>query len=53
MLLLQSCAPKQKVSESTPHSFSMLFNETEAAPLRDDWLILKEYKERKNVVFDI
>jgi flagellar motility protein MotE (MotC chaperone) len=25
----------------------MLFNETEAAPLKDDWLILQEYKDRK------
>jgi hypothetical protein len=53
MLVLQSCSQKQEVSESTPLSFSMLCNETKAAPLRDDWLILKEYKERKNVVFDI
>ena len=31
----------------------MLFNETKAAPLQDDWLILKEYKKRKNVILDI
>lgn len=53
LLLLESCSQKEKIIESTTLSFSMLFNETESAPLQDDWLILKEYKDRKNVVFDI
>jgi len=51
--VLQSCSQKQKVQETTPLSFSLLFNEKKTVPLRDDWLILTEYKERKNVVFDI
>ncbi|MBI9096689.1 MAG: extracellular solute-binding protein [Sphaerochaeta sp.] len=53
ILVLQGCSQKQKVLESEPLIFSMLFNETKAAPLKEDWLVLKEYKERKNVMFDI
>jgi putative aldouronate transport system substrate-binding protein len=53
MIILQGCSKKQESSSPTQTSFSMLFNESEATKLNENWLILKEYKERKNVEFDI
>ena len=53
MFLLESSGQQEKVISSEPLTFSMLFNETQAAPLKEDWLVLEEYKKRKNVVFDI
>lgn len=53
MMLMQSCNKEIVNSTSSPITFTMLFNETKIDPLKKDWLILKEYEKRKNVVFDI
>lgn len=52
-IIIQSCTQKSSIIESSPLTFSMLFNETKSDPLNTDWLILNEYKKRKNVSFDI
>jgi putative aldouronate transport system substrate-binding protein len=54
ILVLPSCfEEKETPVKSPPLTFSMLFNETKAAPLQQNWLILQEYKKQKNVEFDI
>ena len=51
-ILLNGCEI-QEVSDNEPPIFSVLYNEREATPLQEDWLILEEYLKRQNVVFDI
>ncbi len=36
-----------------PLTFSILFNETQGNPFSEDWPILEEYLEKKNVILDI
>ena len=50
-LLSTSCGSNEE--EKEPLAFSMLYNESETKPYQEDWLILKEYEQRKNVVFDV
>ena len=45
------CSPTEEPAE--PVVFSVLYNERESAPFQEDWLILEEYKERRNVVLDV
>ena len=36
-----------------PITFSVLYNNVEDTPFREDWLILDEYYNRKNIVLDV
>lgn len=36
-----------------PVVFSVLYNEREATPFQEDWLLLEEYAKRQNVVLDV
>ena len=36
-----------------PLVFSILYNQSETKPFQEDWLILEEYKKRKNVMLDV
>jgi putative aldouronate transport system substrate-binding protein len=45
------CRPTKEPAE--PTVFSVLYNEREATPLQQDWLILEEYQKRHNVVLDV
>ncbi|MCX6029384.1 MAG: extracellular solute-binding protein [Chloroflexi bacterium] len=38
---------------AAPVTFSILYNERAATPLKKDWLILDEYKKRQNVILDV
>ena len=40
-------------TKSKALEFSMLYNERPLTPYKDDWQILTEYKDRKNVTFNI
>lgn len=45
--------PAQPIQPAEPVTFSVLFNNSEIAPFRPDWLILEEYKRRQNVSLDV
>ena len=45
------CKPNEKLKE--PLVFSVLYNQSESKPFQEDWLILEEYKKRKNVLLDV
>jgi len=51
-ILLISCTTKE-MPPSEPVVFSILFNQTEANPFQENWLILEEYKTRQNVSLDV
>ena len=53
MILLMISACTVAPQSDQPVSFSMLYNNNEDVPLQEDWLILQEYMNRKNVVFDV
>lgn len=36
-----------------PIAFSVLYNEKNATPFQEDWLILDEYAKRRDVVLDV
>jgi len=40
-------------TQQAPLTFSLLYNESAAAPFQEDWLVLQEYERRKNVTFDV
>ncbi len=40
-------------SAGKPVVFSVLYNDIEEYPFQKDWLILEEYKNRKNIEFDV
>jgi len=52
VLLLAGCTSSE-ISKKEPVVFSMLYNEREENPFQEDWLVLKEYKKRQNVVLDV
>ena len=52
IILLTGCSPDENKIEE-PLVFSMLYNQQESSPYDENWLILKEYQDRKNVVFDV
>ena len=52
MLTLTGCS-QNKISGQDQMAISVLFNEREEAPFQSDWLILKEYHDRKNVDLDM
>ncbi len=51
LLMISACTAAPQSDQSV--SFSMLYNNNEDTPFQEDWLILQEYLNRKNVVFDI
>lgn len=52
--LLASCASSDQMKkEYEPITFSILYNQDENALFSEDWLVIREYKNRKNVTFDI
>ena len=52
LILLTGCAsPATPTSE--PLVFSVLYNNKESTPFKDDWIILDEYTKRQNVVLDV
>jgi hypothetical protein len=54
MVLLLSIAGCGAPTEpAQPTRFSVLYNQKEAQPFQEDWLILQEYKKRKNVIMDV
>lgn len=51
LLILPACATEP--TQQAPLTFSLLYNENAATPFQEDWLILQEYEQRKNVTFDV
>jgi putative aldouronate transport system substrate-binding protein len=47
-----ACVPAEKPAKK-PLEFTVLYNERDETPFQDNWLILKEYEKRKNVILDI
>jgi putative aldouronate transport system substrate-binding protein len=48
-----SCSKKDQNLTNKPITVSMLFNNDKAFPFNPDWLILNEYKKRKNIQFEV
>jgi len=42
-----------KSPDDTPVTFTVLYNERSDVPFDENWLILEEYRQRKNVVLDV
>jgi len=51
-ILLIGCSTPE-ILKAEPVVFSVLFNQREANPFQEDWLILEEYKKRQNVSLDV
>lgn len=49
LLVCTSCTSEQE----EPLSFSLLYNDREAHPFSEDWLILQEYQKRMGVRFEV
>ncbi len=45
------CSPTEKPAE--PIVLTVLYNEREARPFQEEWLILEEYRKRQNVVLNV
>jgi putative aldouronate transport system substrate-binding protein len=52
IILITGCN-SQPNTTTPPIVFTVLYNEKEETPFQDDWLILEEYKKRKNVILDV
>ena len=50
--LLVGCVA-QPATKPAPVTFSVLYNERKTSPLKEDWLILQEYKKRQNVTLNV
>lgn len=48
---IAGCNPAEEPAK--PIVFSVLYNEKKDTPFQEDWLILKEYEKRQNVVLDV
>jgi putative aldouronate transport system substrate-binding protein len=51
LLVLIGCAPATHKTTTQARVFSILYNDTNTAPLREDWLILDQYRQQRNVTF--
>lgn len=52
VLFLISCSLLPR-SQEAPTTLTLLYNEKEGMPFSEDWLILEEYRTRRNVIFDV
>ncbi|NCB41559.1 MAG: extracellular solute-binding protein [Clostridia bacterium] len=52
ILILSACASNDLNAENTI-TFSVLYNNKENSPFKEDWLILDEYFRAKNVILDV
>lgn len=43
----------EMIEKKEPQVFSVLYNDKETHPYREDWLVLQEYSKRKNVILDM
>ena len=50
-IITTGCYLNEKYED--PITISVLYNEREENPFKDDWLILKEYESRQNVILDV
>ena len=51
-VFLGSCSALH-TPEKSPTTISVLYNEKESTPFQEDWLILEEYAQRKNILLDV
>ena len=52
-LIFCSGVPQAAAAPPEQLTFSVLYNQSESAPFSKDWLILSEYKSRRNVELDV
>ena len=53
VIILVLTAFSNDKEDNEPITFSVLFNEVQGNPFSEDWAILKEYLEKKNVILDV
>jgi len=53
LIALTAGCDASELAQEEPTVFSVLYNDVESAPFREDWLLLQEYADRQGVALDV